>query len=126
MASILTGALWDEARSRRIDVYKRQDKDGVVYHLTHDIPESDFDIAHTDENGKTPGQVEIIGWLYQYYNTEPKDEVFALLKKNVKITKERIPAATQLFPPDWICLLYPSILACSAPCASSLSSTAAL
>lgn len=78
------------------------DKDGVVYHLTHDIPESDFDIAHTDENGKTPGQVEIIGWLYQYYNTEPKDEVFALLKKNVKITKERIPAATQLFTPDWI------------------------
>ena len=78
------------------------DKDGVVYHLTHYIPESDFDIAHTDENGKTPGQVEIIGWLYQYYNTEPKDEVFALLKKNVKITKERIPAATQLFTPDWI------------------------
>ena len=78
------------------------DKDGVVYHLTHDIPESDFDISHTDEGGKTPGQVEIIGWLYQYYNTEPKDEVFALLKKNVKITKERIPAATQLFTPDWI------------------------
>lgn len=78
------------------------DKEGVVYHLTHDIPESDFDISHTDEDGKTPGQVEIIGWMYQYYNTEPKDEVFALLKKNVKITKERIPAATQLFTPDWI------------------------
>ena len=78
------------------------DKDGVVYHLTHDIPERDFAISRTDEDGKTPGQVEIIGWLYQYYNTEPKDEVFALLKKNVKITKERIPAATQLFTPDWI------------------------
>ena len=51
---------------------------------------------------KPTGQVEIIGWMYQYYNTEPKDEVFALLKKNVKITKERIPAATQLFTPDWI------------------------
>jgi len=48
------------------------------------------------------GQVEIIGWMYQYYNTEPKDETFALLKKNVKITKEHIPAATQLFTPDWI------------------------
>ena len=47
-------------------------------------------------------QVQIIGWLYQYYNTEPKDEVFAGLKKNVKITKEKIPAATQLFTPDWI------------------------
>lgn len=40
--------------------------------------------------------------MYQYYNTEPKDEAFALLKSNVKITKERIPAATQLFTPDWI------------------------
>ena len=71
------------------------DQDGVVYHLIHDIPEDDFNI----ERG---GQVEIIGWLYQYYNAEPKDEAFALLKKNVKITKERIPAATQLFTPDWI------------------------
>jgi len=47
-------------------------------------------------------QVQIIGWLYQYYNTEPKDKVFADLKKNIKITKETIPAATQLFTPDWI------------------------
>ena len=46
--------------------------------------------------------VQIIGWLYQYYNSEKKDEVFAALKKNVKITKENIPAATQLFTPDWI------------------------
>ena len=71
------------------------DKDGIVYHLTHDIAEDEFNV-------EKEGQVEIIGWLYQYYNTEPKDEVFALLKKNVKITKERIPAATQLFTPDWI------------------------
>lgn len=47
-------------------------------------------------------QVEIIGWLYQYYISEKKDEVFADLKKNKKITKENIPAATQLFTPDWI------------------------
>lgn len=67
------------------------DKEGVVYRLVNDIEENDFKDA-----------VEIIGWLYQYYNTEPKDEVFSLLKKNVKITKERIPAATQLFTPDWI------------------------
>jgi hypothetical protein len=71
------------------------DKEGVVYHLVHDISEDDFNVSKE-------GQVEIIGWLYQYYNTEPKDETFALLKKNVKITKERIPAATQLFTPDWI------------------------
>ena len=42
------------------------------------------------------------GDTYQYYNTELKDDTFAQLKKNVKITKERIPAATQLFTPDWI------------------------
>ena len=68
------------------------DLDGVVYHLIHDIPEDDFNI----ERG---GQVEIIGWLYQYYNTEPKAAAFA---KNGKITKEEIPAVTQLFTPDWI------------------------
>lgn len=47
-------------------------------------------------------QVQIIGWLYQYYNSEPKDQVFADLKKNVKVTKDTLPAATQLFTPDWI------------------------
>ena len=78
------------------------DQDGIVYHLTHDIKEDDFNISNIGEDGKPTGQVEIIGWMYQYYNTEPKDETFALLKKNVKITKDRIPAATQLFTPDWI------------------------
>ena len=75
------------------------DQEGVVYHLTHDISESDFDITHPDENGEIQGQVEIIGWLYQYYNTEPKNAAFA---KNGKITKDEIPAVTQLFTPDWI------------------------
>lgn len=65
--------------------------DSVIAHMVEDIPEEDW----TD-------QVQIIGWLYQYYNTEPKEQVFARLKKNVKITKENIPAATQLFTPDWI------------------------
>ena len=68
------------------------DREGVVYHLIHDIDEEDFNI----EKG---GQVEIIGWLYQYYNTEPKNTAFA---KKGKITKEEIPAVTQLFTPDWI------------------------
>ena len=68
------------------------DKEGVVYHLVNDIPEEDFNI---DQGG----QVEIIGWMYQYYNTEPKNEAFA---KDGKITKEEIPAVTQLFTPDWI------------------------
>ena len=67
------------------------DKDGVVCHLVNDISESDWQDA-----------VQIVGWLYQYYNTEPKEQVFANLKKNIKISKENIPAATQLFTPDWI------------------------
>ena len=78
------------------------DQDGIVYHLIHDISEDDFNISNIGADGKPTGQVEIIGWMYQYYNTEPKEEAFALLKKNVKISKERIPAATQLFTPDWI------------------------
>lgn len=67
-------------------------RDGsVIEQMVTTIPENDW----TD-------QVQIIGWLYQYYNTEPKDKVFADLKKNIKISKENIPAATQLFTPDWI------------------------
>ena len=63
----------------------------VIEQMIVMIPEEDW----TD-------QVQIIGWLYQYYNTEPKEKVFADLKKNIKISKEKIPAATQLFTPDWI------------------------
>ena len=70
------------------------DREGVVYKLVHDISEDDFNI----EKG---GQVEIIGWLYQYYNTEPKAQVFAR-PSGTKIRKEDVPAATQLFTPDWI------------------------
>lgn len=63
----------------------------VIHQMIAMIPEEDWKDA-----------IQIIGWLYQYYNSEKKDEVFAALKKNVKITKENIPAATQLFTPDWI------------------------
>lgn len=80
-------------------------KDDVIYMLVNPetgISEKDFNVSTLDEEGNPTGQVEIIGWLYQYYNTELKDDTFAKLKKNVKITKERIPAATQLFTPDWI------------------------
>ena len=63
----------------------------VIEQMISMIPEEDWKDA-----------VQIIGWLYQYYNSEKKDDVFAALKKNVKITKENIPAATQLFTPDWI------------------------
>lgn len=78
------------------------DLNGVVYRLVNEVDERWFDIHATDEDGKPLGQVQIMGWMYQYYNTEPKDKVFADLKKNIKISKQNIPAATQLFTPDWI------------------------
>lgn len=78
------------------------DPNGVVYRLLNEVDERWFDIHTVDEDGKPIGQVQIIGWMYQYYNTEPKDKVFADLKKNIKISKQNIPAATQLFTPDWI------------------------
>jgi len=66
-------------------------QDSVLARLVNDIPEEDWHDS-----------VQIIGWLYQYYNTEPKQTVFDGLNENVKIGKEEIPAATQLFTPDWI------------------------
>lgn len=66
-------------------------EDSVIAHMVEDISEEDWQ-----------DQVQIIGWLYQYYNTDLKDKVFANLKKNVKISAADIPAATQLFTPDWI------------------------
>lgn len=78
------------------------DPNGVVYRLVNEVDERWFDIHTVDEDGKPIGQVQIIGWMYQYYNTEPKDKVFADLKKNIKISKQNIPTATQLFTPDWI------------------------
>ena len=71
------------------------DDDAFIRHLVTDIDEADFNISEQ-------GQVEIIGWLYQYYNTEKKDAVFAAMSNKVKVSKENIAAATQLFTPDWI------------------------
>ncbi|MBP9989227.1 MAG: SAM-dependent methyltransferase, partial [Ruminococcus sp.] len=65
--------------------------DSVLGKMVTEIPTEDWEDA-----------VQIIGWMYQYYNAELKDDTFAKLKKNIKISKERIPAATQLFTPDWI------------------------
>ena len=77
------------------------DQEGVVYHLTHDIPEQAFDITHPDENGEIKGQVEIIGWLYQYYNTELNEQVYDGSMSKSKIPQELLPAATTIYTPDW-------------------------
>ncbi|AKP67175.1 hypothetical protein ABM34_06245 [Companilactobacillus ginsenosidimutans] len=65
--------------------------DGVIKDLIDDVSVDDFNVD-------VGGQVEIIGWLYQYYNTEPKDRAF----KKKKYSESDIPAVTQLFTPDWI------------------------
>ncbi|MDN7061142.1 BREX-1 system adenine-specific DNA-methyltransferase PglX [Lactiplantibacillus plantarum] len=67
---------------------------GVIQHLINDIDEADFDVTRG-------GQVEIIGWLYQYYNTEPK-EVAISQPKSHKFRNNEIASATQIFTPDWI------------------------
>ncbi len=84
-----------------------------LFEKTADYTELLLSISFTNEDGVVrklidigedifKEQVEVIGWLYQFYNTELKDETFALLKKRVKVTKERVPTITQLFTPDWI------------------------
>ena len=88
--------------SELLVVLSFNDPNGVVYRLVHEIDEAWFDIHAKDDDGNPVGQVQVIGWLYQYYNTEPKKQVFADLDDNIKISKENIPAATQLFTPDWI------------------------
>src|SRR5690606_454972 len=71
------------------------DPDGVVYKLVHDIKEEYFDV-------KSPnGQVEIVGWLYQFYHTEPRDEVINIISRKT-VKKQHIPDATQIFTPDWV------------------------
>ena len=69
------------------------DRDGVVYRLVNDIPEDNFSFEQN-------GQVESIGWAYQYYNEDRKNEVINIYKGTVK--KDDIPAATQLFTTDWV------------------------
>lgn len=72
--------------------------------MPEDLLSANSILTHTRE-AMTPDaceDVDVIGWLYQFYISEKKDEVFAGLKKNRKITPENIPAATQLFTPHWI------------------------
>ncbi len=78
------------------------DPDGIVSHLINDIAEDDFDISRQGENGEAAGQVEIIGWLYQYYNTELNNLVYDGSMSKCRIPKELLPAATTIYTPDWV------------------------
>lgn len=79
-------------------------KDDVIYMLVNPetgIPEADFNVSIMDEKGNPTGQVEIIGWLYQYYNTELNNQVYDGNMSKIRITKELLPAATTIYTPDW-------------------------
>lgn len=80
------------------------DTEGIIHHLINDIEDADFrinDEMFTDDGKiKADGQVEIIGWLYQYYISKKHDEIVNINKGTVK--KADIPAATQLFTTDWV------------------------
>lgn len=80
------------------------DPEGIIHHLINDIEDVDFrinDEMYTDDGKiRADGQVEIIGWLYQYYISKKHDEIVNIYKGTVK--KADIPAATQLFTTDWV------------------------
>lgn len=78
-------------------------KDDIIHMLVNQetgIPEADFNVSTIGEDGQSTGQVEIIGWLYQYYISEKHDQIINIYKGTIK--KEDIPAATQLFTTDWV------------------------
>ncbi|MBP3199852.1 MAG: BREX-1 system adenine-specific DNA-methyltransferase PglX, partial [Butyrivibrio sp.] len=92
LSKVLPGLF--EAKGDESELMMRQsfiDKDGIIYRLVNDIDEEDW-----------KDQVQIIGWLYQYYNSDPKSAVDKKVKKGGKVTKFEVPAKTQLFTPDWI------------------------
>ena len=79
-------------------------KDDVIYMLVNPdtgIPENDFNVSAVDEEGNPTGQVEIIGWLYQYYNTELNSQVYDGNMSKSRISKDLLPAATTIYTPDW-------------------------
>ena len=71
------------------------DEEGILRKLVDEVPEDSFNV-------EKEGQIEVIGWLYQYYNEEKKKEVDLKTKKGKKVEQDDIPAKTQLFTPKWI------------------------
>lgn len=92
LAEILPG-LFEKTKDYLKLLFTPNYNHGVIQELITEIPESYFDVQNE-------GQVQIIGWLYQYYISEPHDDVVNMNGSTIK--KDDIPAATQLFTPDWI------------------------
>lgn len=99
--SILMGEKCEDLSNIMPFMFKKKGTYSDILFPTGLLMENSLLVRLREEIGEE-APIELIGWLYQYYNSEKKDEVFEGLKKNKKITKENIPAATQLFTPDWI------------------------
>ena len=99
--SILIEEKCEELSSIMPFMFKKKGTYSDILFPTGLLMENSLLVRLREEIGKE-APIELIGWLYQFYNSEKKDQVFETLKKNTKIEKENIPAATQLFTPDWI------------------------
>ena len=99
--SILVEEKCEELSAIMPFIFKKKGTYSDILFPTGLLLENSLLVRIREEIGKE-APIELIGWLYQFYNSEKKDQVFEALKKNTKITKENIPAATQLFTPDWI------------------------
>ena len=99
--SILIEEKCEELSSIMPFMFKKKGTYSDILFPTGLLMENSLLVRLREEIGKE-APIELIGWLYQFYNSEKKDQVFEALKKNTKIAKENIPAATQLFTPDWI------------------------
>jgi len=99
--SILVEEKCEELSAIMPFMFKKKGTYSDILFPTGLLMENSLLVRLREEIGKE-APIELIGWLYQFYNSEKKDQVFEALKKNTKITKENVPAATQLFTPDWI------------------------
>ena len=99
--SILVEEKCEELSAIMPFIFKKKGTYSDILFPTGLLLENSLLVRIREEIGKE-APIELIGWLYQFYNSEKKDQVFEALKKNTKITKENVPAATQLFTPDWI------------------------
>ena len=99
--SILVEEKCEELSAIMPFMFKKKGTYSDILFPTGLLMENSLLVRIREEIGKE-APIELIGWLYQFYNSEKKDQVFEALKKNTKITKENVPAATQLFTPDWI------------------------
>ena len=99
--SILVEEKCEELSAIMPFIFKKKGTYSDILFPTGLLLENSLLVRIREEIGKE-APIELIGWLYQFYNSEKKDQVFEALKKNTKIAKENVPAATQLFTPDWI------------------------